>query len=315
MLEPPQADDCRVERVQGQSYRAALALLLTGRARPADPAVDQFLLFASQQRMNIQELWAAVRSDQPIASFLIVPSPGRTAMVFLSPVSSRRQISSFREMVAIACQRQEPARLRLLQGLLEPGQRQESDVLRSAGFRDLASLVYMERPLESSPHPTALPQGVQLVHWHPDHRDLFADCILRSYEQTQDCPALLGLRNIDDVLAGHMGTGSFDPALWFALHCSGEPVGVMLLNAIPQRQALELVYLGLAPRWRGRGLATTLLRHAIGLGTPSRASVLILAVDQANVPAMKLYRKHRFTRTDCKNALIFVLGDRGPTGE
>ena len=82
----------------------------------------------------------------------------------------------------------------------------------------------------------------------------FVQAIARSYEQTLDCPALSGARDIQDVVEGHKSVGIFDPQLWSVLLRGDEPLGCLLLAEIPARNGIELVYLGLAPAARGRGL-------------------------------------------------------------
>src|SRR3712207_8951894 len=37
------------------------------------------------------------------------------------------------------------------------------------------------------------------------------------FRSSLDCPALNGVRDMEDVLAGHKASGEFDPALWFLL--------------------------------------------------------------------------------------------------
>jgi len=139
------------------------------------------------------------------------------------------------------------------------------------------------------------------------NRQLFADAIGVSYEQTMDCPGLVGLRTMDDIIAGHQATGVFDPDIWFAISSGDEPVGVMLLNAVPQRSALELVYLGIGPKWRGKGLARVLLKHAITVANRRLLPHFTLAVDQTNAPALKLYRSLQFVETGRKHAKLLSL--------
>ena len=46
---------------------------------------------------------------------------------------------------------------------------------------------------------------------------LFAETILQTYRDSLDCPGLNGVRQIEDIIAGHKASGEFDPALWFLL--------------------------------------------------------------------------------------------------
>jgi ribosomal protein S18 acetylase RimI-like enzyme len=136
---------------------------------------------------------------------------------------------------------------------------------------------------------------------------LFARAILASYEQTMDCPGLLGLREVDDIIAGHMATGRFDPSLWYAFYQGDVPVGVMLLGILPPHRSGELIYLGIAPAYRGKGLARPILEHGLGELSARDTTRLLLAVDEANQPAIRLYRHLKFRTSARKAALIRAL--------
>jgi len=138
--------------------------------------------------------------------------------------------------------------------------------------------------------------------------DDFVRALDASYEQTRDCPKLRGLRATEDVIAGHKAAGRFEPDLWTLLRLDGEPAGVQLLAPVDEQGCVELVYLGLAPAARGRGLATLLIHQAyaacVGVGLP----LLTLAVDRANDPAVRLYRGQGFYRVARRQALVRAIG-------
>ena len=292
----------------GACGEQALALLLSDPEPDGGAAVRQFRAFAAEQNLSLDQTWIAADGQRPVASALIVPSAGRTGMLFLSPVRRPDQVSVVAELVRTACAGQDRAEVRLVQALLEPAQRLESQALTEAAFEDLATLIYMQRSAAVPWTPLALDPTIQIHHWHERHRQRFADAIGASYQQTRDCPSLVGLRTMADIIAGHQSAGVFDPNLWFALSCADEPVGVLLLNKMPQRHALELVYLGIAPKWRMRGLARQLLEHGLALAQRCRLPNMLLAVDQANAPALGMYRSLNFTETGRKLAKLMVLG-------
>ncbi len=303
-----------IRPVDPPDRRSALAVLLTGRDAPDDPAVDHFLEFIEYQGMTLDGLWAAYDKQSPVASSLIIPGQGRTAVVFLSPVSQGPSISLSAELVRSMVQSQDPKGVRLVQALLDPGQHNERQALSEGGFHYLASLVYMRRSsavTASEPHaqgPIGLDgQDLRVVSWDPKHRQAFAEAILASYQDTQDCPGLVGTRQIDDIIAGHMAVGRFDPELWSVYCLEDQPIAVMLLNPLVDRPDLELVYIGLAPRVRGRGLAGRLLRTAIAQAASRKYSGLLLAVDEQNAPAVGLYRGLNFRPTARKVAMICTL--------
>ena len=302
--------DAVCARVEPQQRRSALAKLLTGGTWPHDPAVDPFLAFARDHELCLEELWAAQRHGELLAAMLIVPNPGRTAMAFVSPAPVRSDAATAVYLARTACQAQPAAKVRIIQALLDPSQRNEAEVLTQAGFHGLASLVYMQRTARAAAVPLDLEDSVQCVHWSDRQRTIFARAIAASYQETLDCPGLLGLRQMDDIIAGHMGTGQFKPKLWFALHRDGDPVGVMLLNLVPRTGSMELVYLGISPLWRGRGIGRRLLAHGLGVAAEHGVTNVILAVDRSNKPALRMYRSMKFTSTAQKLAMIYVLGQK-----
>ena len=97
------------------------------------------------------------------------------------------------------------------------------------------------------------------------------------------------------------------PELWMALVYEGKAIALQLLNMVPQRNALEVVYLGIARPWRRRGLARKLMLAGLGMAHQHGATSVILAVDDRNVPAVELYRSLSFASTARKLAMIFTL--------
>lgn len=303
---PPAEEDprLRVERAGRDQRRGALALLLGGCVDERAPQVDAFIAFAAEHGLVIDDLWIAWRDDRQVASALLVPSPGRTAMAFTSRVARADGVAAGARVLATACGAQDPTRLRLIQVLLDPHQRLEAEAATAAGFNDLARLLYMQRRADRRRVPLQLDPELAYVSWSAQTKDRFTAAILASYRGTLDCPDLVGLREIDDILAGHHATGQFEPDLWLAVHRGDEPVAVMLLNPVPRQNVMELVYLGVSPSWRGRGVGRALLAHGVSLARGRGTPMVQLAVDMRNRPALQLYRSLQFNPTVQKRALI-----------
>jgi ribosomal protein S18 acetylase RimI-like enzyme len=168
-------------------------------------------------------------------------------------------------------------------------------------------LQYLSSEIGSFPTAWRWGDREKLITWSDEVRPVFERAILSSYEGTLDCPGLLGLRQIGDVIAGHMASACFVPELWFALVEQGEARAVMLLNVIPQRNAVELTYLGVGVAWRGRGYGRMLLEHGFYAAKRYGAGQVLLAVDRSNTPALRLYERMGFSGDMRKLALIFVL--------
>ena len=307
----------RIERLDNcdeQQQMVALAMLLTGKNNTDDPAVHQFIHFTRCQQLALDNLWAMYPQQQAgngaalVASLLLIRSAGRTAMLFVSPPHGLAKVDLIASFIQAVCTAQNPDQIRLIQTLLDMDQYLIKKVLVQAGFQHLATLQYMRgRSIDQSVPLTLENEQWRILHYYHENHDAFARVILASYEQTMDCPGLVGKRQIDDIIAGHMSTGRFDPALWFAIYHEQSPAGVMLINEVSHQKAHELVYLGLARPYRGRGLAEQLLRHGLSIIAERGSTEMLLAVDHDNKPAVRLYQSLSFQATVRKHAMIFIL--------
>jgi RimJ/RimL family protein N-acetyltransferase len=129
----------------------------------------------------------------------------------------------------------------------------------------------------------------------------------RSYEQTLDCPELCGLRRTHDVLDSHRATGAWSPALWWLVYLHDQPHGCLLINHCPEHSSVELVYLGVSPQLRGRGLGTRLLDLGLSLLAGVEADHIACAVDLRNIPARRLYERAGFREFGRRIALVRPL--------
>ena len=274
-------------------------------------AVDRFLHYAKANAIRLDGLWSRLDQAGSIAfSVLVVPSAGRTAMVFSSRPASPRWIPAIAGLIDHACGQLGGWNVNLAQALIEPAERAEREAFTSAGFLELSLLSYLERPLsrtDAVPAPQ-WPPGVRIEPYAETLHDDLVRALEESYERTLDCPGLYGLRTTDDIIAGHMATGQFVQSLWTLLRMADKPAGALLLNPFPGHRTAELVYLGLAPAARGRGLGRQLLRYGLGLLKKRRERTLTLAVDEHNTPALALYRSEGFRPLAQRVALIRPLG-------
>lgn len=262
----------------------------------------------SHPQETCEQLWAARDHHGAIRGVaLLLPRPGRTAMLFVSRPPRRGMVGQVARMVDHACQSPQAAQAVLVQALLDERDDLERSALEEAGFGELAWLEYMQRPIGKSHAPPHVASDVQFLPWSPQRRDDFLAMLDASYEQTLDCPGICGHRTTEDVLEGHRATGQFRQDLWTLLAVEGKPAGVMLLAALPEHHLVELVYLGIALPYRGQGWGRVLMQRALHQCVDANAGYICTAVDRQNVPARKLYRSMGFDRTACKLAMIRLL--------
>ncbi len=261
-------------------------------------------------------LWMAVRGNQIQSAILPLVSPGRTVLLFVPPYRKDPSFAHATHLVInAACDAAAASGIQIAQVLSEVHDEGIIATLSPAGFTKLAELMYMHSPVRKGREDAPLPTGMGWKTYCAANHNVFAQTILASYQDSLDCPALNGVRNIEDVINGHRATGEFSPQLWRVLHHNDVPLGVVLLSGVPRSDAIELVYLGLTPQARGRGIADLILRHAQALVSASPYARLSLAVDAANTPALKLYWRHGFAAICRKTAMLKLLNPPPATNE
>lgn len=277
---------------------AALRIILGGESKSlvqVDRQVQALLDSAERQSLRVDLILAARIGARLVSACVAVESPGRTALVFLGPTCDRNGVDACGVDLLKEMQVQAWARdVVLLQTMLETDLNEVAIVYRDAGFRYLAELVYLDRPL-SEPKPPKRNSG-QLAHltYSSELDEQFIDALRASYMESQDCPKLTALRDVRDVLLGHRHTGIYEPELWFLAVRGSKPVGVLLMAGVWGRSCLEIVYMGVVAGERGKNIGDALLSLAIDVGRSRGLEYLTLAVDSTNVHAWRLYQRWGF---------------------
>jgi len=84
-----------------------------------------------------------------------------------------------------------------------------------------------------------------------------------------------------------------------------KPAAVLLLTKVPRSDMAELVYLGLSPGSRGRGIGDLMMKQGLwAVRKRMNLGRLTLAVDSRNVPALKLYYRHGMQQMGRKMAML-----------
>lgn len=265
---------------------------------------------------------------------LVVPGSGRTGMVFLTAPDSTgvlgtepdqvREISGTLSEACAWIASQRSADVHLLQALPTPDEHCTIDACEGAGFRRLGELIYLAVDLMDRQHlsrlaetATVAPSGIHVrsvkpgKHGFDEDRPHLMAALERSYEHTLDCPELCGMRDTTDVLESHRLAGAFDPDLWFLAFDGDKPVGCGLFTPARGVKSTELVYLGIAPGARGRGLASHLLWRGMRGAIERSSGDLTCAVDARNLPAIRLYGRAGMREVSRRVAL--VRGTRDPS--
>ncbi len=286
-----------------------------GRLSDTEVKVEGFLAYARTVGVDpsrqVVALGKNAAGEEVIEGMCLwVPSPGRTAMLFGPSLSEFPEAAKGTEAaIGAVLEDAKGAGIVLVQVMMEPADAAGKTVFAEAGLSQLATLNYMERKPPVHAPEFALPSDLRLLPYGAETHGLFAEAIVRSYEQTLDCPTLSGMREVGDIIAGHKGAGHFDPQLWgVVVDGAGKAMGCLLLGEIPARACLETVYLGLVPESRGRGLGRILMQRVLAIASRRHYEVTTLAVDAANTPALGLYRRCGYVSVAQRIAMIRRLG-------
>ena len=289
----------------------ALRLILSTHDRLADEShAADFMRFTASRGISLTDVWvvtdpAAVRL---LWAALPMVSPGRTMLLFAAPtpVSDPDAMDAG---VGAVCREYGRRGVLLAQVLLDPADADTAATYLLNGFQQVAELLYLQRATRRSAPAPPVPPGLRLATYSARTHAAFGAAILASYRDSLDCPPLNGVRDIDDVIAGHRAAGEFDPDDWYLLlDADDAPLGVLLLARTTAGDGMELVYLGLAPAARGRGLGGYLMRLTEARCAAAKLKHLSLAVDAANAPALALYHRHGLQQIASKRAMMRVLG-------
>jgi ribosomal protein S18 acetylase RimI-like enzyme len=195
---------------------------------------------------------------------------------------------------------------RLGQCLLTADEMPLGEPLLRNGFTHVTALWYMQHDLSAS---AMMPPRVRLHHV-PYSRlanpATFHETLLRTYQGTQDCPEITGVRSIEEVMAGHQAQGKHNPERWLLALAAGQPVGVLLLCEMPEWAAWDVAYVGVVPEERGRGYGREIMHKALAVARADGVARLTLSVDTRNEPAWRLYTDLGFQPHDRREVFLAI---------
>jgi ribosomal protein S18 acetylase RimI-like enzyme len=268
------------------------------------------MLRASVQRqpLSAYRIWGAFRAEKLAGSIVVQTQPGRTAVVWPPRlVAGESQDTAGRLLVAGMAHLPQLG-TRMVQAVLPTDVGPDAESLLAAGFRHVSDLLYLVCLADQFPA-SPPPPKLEFQPYLPALHARFAKLVDATYENTLDCPAVNGVRQIDDVLQGYQATGRFDPQRWFTVCHQGAEIGCLILTDYPEHATWELIYMALLPAARGRGWGVEIVRHSQWLCRQAVRRRLVLAVDAANEPALRVYAAAGFQAWDRRSVYVLVLGE------
>jgi ribosomal protein S18 acetylase RimI-like enzyme len=181
-------------------------------------------------------------------------------------------------------------------------------VNQACGFPKLAGLAYLFAEVSSLPDAgdtvvssRAELRGagdLQFVPRAGDEPQRLCELLEQTYLGTLDCPALDRVRPMPEVLAGYRAQGRHSPDDWYFLQLNGVDVGALILAEHAGFGNWELVYMGVVPTARGKKIGDQIIRFALEVAARRGTERLVLAVDEANTPALRAYERAGFVVWD-----------------
>lgn len=278
---------------------------LTHGAAESELRAGHFLSYLARQHLSIDWRTAIVQRSRLAGAVVGIVSPGKTALVLLSPCDAN---SALCEATATALQAidqyAQNQGVCLLQSLVAANVPGQAEALSKAGYHYLADLRYLTLPLPAVPQQQRETAEIVFRQYDSVDEQCFLQTTERTYHGSLDCPGLGELRSTQDILLSHRHTGIHDPRLWLLAEINATPIGVVILTHVPMRNAAEMVYVGVVPEARGKQYGRCLVSRAIATASQENKNDLILAVDFRNHYAMRIYDALGFVETDRRHAWI-----------
>ncbi|MCJ7544510.1 MAG: GNAT family N-acetyltransferase [Phycisphaerae bacterium] len=258
-------------------------------------------------------LWWGRVGNCCVAAAMAIQNPGRVGMLLHTPADADGVDSQALAAVAQAAAQQGLQQgCPFVQAMIEDDRDADRAVIQAAGFSLLARLVHMRQSPPRGGQAEAPP-----LQWRSGEQftpEELAQVIAATYEGSLDCPRLSGARRIEDVIAGHKAGGVYRPQSWWIVDVGGDAAGCVLMNDCTAGRSAEIAYLGVAPRFRGRGLGRALLHRAGADAQARRLESIELAVDEQNTYAKGVYESEGYRVTRRRWAYVMFAKHLGGTG-
>jgi ribosomal protein S18 acetylase RimI-like enzyme len=249
--------------------------------------------------------WMVVAADSAVV--VVSPKADGVALVWPPVISCQADDveSVERGLMQRLCQEMDDIGTKFAQCLLAPDDAVESTLLERYGFEHATDMFFLARSL------TASDREMGLIANDLDHQIYdesmskeLGSMIERTYIGSLDCPFFNDTRTGQDAIASHRLSGCFDPAGWRIYRRGSENIGVLMMNEHPDQDAIELVYFGILPEFRGQGLGREVLADGVHAASLTGRSVLYLAVDCGNIYANALYSELGFAELARRRVML-----------
>lgn len=263
----------------------------------SNPSLFQGLLIATSENEIVGTLWG-------------VPMPGRTAVTGVPVIRSQAHLVETiqRALFARLHDWLDQQNITLNQIVVEA---KEASLWRKRleqhGYELELPLDYFQLPVPADHQSENKPlddSQLEFVDYEPKERQGLLEILEATFIDSQDCPQLDGVQEFSDQLDGYEATGDSGHDFWKRICVAGEDAGLLLLSRHDQRQMMELVYIGIAPPFRRRGIAKAALKIASQVAQSANCREVVIAVSVQNTAAYRLYEREGFQVIDSRVSFI-----------
>lgn len=304
-MSPPQ--EVNIRAVPRDEQVAALWLLFG--AEPEAVRRDRVaasVRAAGSGSVNFDYLLEARRGERRVGVIWGQVLPGRNANIWPAFLEPGEPESTCDLLQSALDERLANAGLAMAQAMLPLSAEPSASCLRRNGYVNVVNLLYLVIDADRIPQE----QPKFTLQFQPFHEDAarLVPLLDATYVGTQDAPDLNGVRDTMDVIEGYKATGRFDPRRWWFVQYQGNDVGCLILAEHPDLKISELIYMGLVPEARGKGLAKEMVRFAQWQAKQIGSQSLLVSVDSANAPAVSVYSRCGFSEIDRRQVWIKRFG-------
>ena len=247
------------------------------------------------------ECLAAFDKKQAVGYLALAWSGGGNAWLWGPRTTTQDTASTSkvaRILLAEANQRIAMRKATLAQVMLSSTQEAEAKWYAESGYDTRIVLELLTRPLTGNQPKLANSVEASLdwnsIPYTPRCHDRFLRALADSYVESADCLALQRQSDPETTLADFRSSPEFNPTLWRVFESGTEDTGCLLLNHHPDEAALEIVYLGFRPSYRGCGWGQRAMAVAFSEASRLDCQRINVGVDAQNTAAQRLYARWGF---------------------
>ena len=274
------------------------------------PTQIQRMLEAHEKgELNLDGLFHARQGARLVGAAWGQQVPGRTAVLWPPCVVDGEPEQTAKRLQRAVDRYLDSAGVATSQAIVSRLAHSDARRLRQAGYTQLADIDFIASSVDDFPD-TQPESEMQFDAFPSGSGDRLARLVERTYEGTLDCQKLDDARAIQDVLVGYKNTGVYRPAWWVACREQGEDVGCVLLADHPDFKQAELIYMGIVPEMRGRGRGLQTTRFAQWIVGAAGYQQIVLAVDNSNWPAKRMYAEAGFLTWQQRRVYVRTVSGR-----